>query len=352
MSQIVVLGGGGTGCYIAAELSLRGYSVSLYEEKCWHHENIDGIRQRGGVEMTGLGANGFAQIELITDNLAKALDGCDLVIVSMVAWRHKKLAQDLKPLVKDDMVILFSAGNFGSLLFKQTFGPACKAVVGETMGNMFPCRMIGPGLAISAGGYKPKAVAAFPAQDTEKLIKRVSKYLPCTEAKNVFETALNAPNVVIHLTGALLNTCAVERNPEFALYRDGLSQGVINCQKAVQEEKALVMEAMGYRMVNHTDQMEKLVQYTKYPELDCFRSLAGPSSMHHRYIKEDAIVGNAILLQLGDRLGIPLPTVWALIQIAGAVNQEDYFAQGLKLEELGIVGRTAEEINHYLLTGR
>lgn len=352
MSQIAVLGGGGTGCYIAAELSLRGYRVVLYEEQCWQHENIVGIKQRGGIEMTGLGVNGFAKISLITDDLAQALDNADLIIVSMVAWRHKKLAEDIRPFVKDDAVILFSAGNFGSILVKRVLGPDSKAVVGETMGNMFPCRMLGEGKAISAGKYKPKMVAAFPAQDTARLIERVSKYLPCTEGKNVFEMALNAPNVVIHLAGTLLNTCAVERNPGFALYRDGLSRGVINCQKAVQAEKAKIMEALGYRMINHTDQMERLVQYDKFPELDCFRSLSGPNSMRHRYVREDATVGNSILLQLGERLGISLPTVHALVQIASVVNGEDYFKQGLTLEDLGVTGRTAEEINQYLQTGK
>ena len=344
MAQIAVLGGGGTGCYIAAELSLRGFHVALYEEKEYWHENIDGILERSGVEMTGLGVNGFAKIGEITDDLASALKGCDLVIISMVAWRHKKLAEALKPLV--------TAGNFGSIILKRTFGLDCKTVVGEISGNMFPCRMIGAGKAVAAGMYKSKAVAAFPARDTGILMARYSKFFACTPAKNVFEAALNAPNVVIHLAGSLLNTCSIERNPAFALYKDGLSQGVINCQKAVQAEKQKIMEAMGYQMVIHTAQMERLVQYDKYPEFDCFRSLAGPDCMHHRYVEEDATIGNSILLQLGQRLNIPTPTIRALVQIAGAVNQEDYFARGLKFEDLGITGQTPEEINEYLFSGK
>ena len=70
MAQVAVLGGGGTGCYIAAELKLRGYSVNLYEEAAYWHENIDGIQKRGGVELTGNGLNGFAVLDKITDNLA------------------------------------------------------------------------------------------------------------------------------------------------------------------------------------------------------------------------------------------------------------------------------------------
>ena len=351
MAQVAVLGGGGTGCYISAELTLRGYSVNLYEEKAYWSENIDGILRRGGVKMTGLGLNGFAKLTQITDDLAKAVEGVELILVSMVAWRHKKLAQELKPLVRNDTVIVFSAGNFGSIVFKQVFGPECKAVVGETLGNLFSCRMLGEGVGIAAGRYQAKMVAAFPARDNKRLMERFSQFYDCEEAKNVFETALNAPNVVIHLAGAVLNTCAVERNPNFALYQDGLSAGVLRCQKTVEAEKKRIMDAMGYKMVIHTEHMEHVSQYDKYPELDCFRSLAGPSSMKHRYVVEDATIGDSILMQLGERLGIPTPTVHALVQVAGAINGENYFAKGLKLWDLGITGSTPEEMNGYLFTG-
>ena len=352
MSQVAVLGGGGTGCYIAAELSLRGYSVSLYEAREHWGSNIDGILRRGGVELTGTGVNGFTEIHEITDDLAQAVKDAELIIIAMVAWRHQELANALKPLMRDDMAIVFSAGNFGSIILRRTFGPTCKALLGETQGNMFSCRMVGEGVAVAAGMYQPKFLAAFPAEDNARLMERFSQFYPCYEAKNVFETALNAPNVVIHLAGSLLNTCAVDRNPQFGLYQDGMSQSVLNCQKTIEEEKRAVMEALGYRMVVHTDMMEQIIQYDKFPELNCFRSLKGPDSMHHRYIVEDVTVGNSILLQLGQKLGIPTPTVRSLIQIAGAINRENYFAKGLKLEELGVTGNTPDEINTYLLTGK
>lgn len=351
MAHVAVLGGGGTGCYIAAELALRGYSVNLYEEKTYWHENIDDIVEKGGIELTGLGLNGFATLNLITDDLSEAVKDVELIIVSMVAWRHKKLAEMLSPLVNDETVIVLSAGNFGSIFFKRAFMPECRAVVGETMGNMFSCRMCGNAVAVASGVYSAKTVAAFPAKDTPRLMERFSKFYACQEGKNVFETALNAPNICIHLAGSLLNTAAVERDPGFALYRQGLSQGVINCQRTVEEEKRKIMETMGYKMVIHTDFMDRLVQYDQFPELDCFRNLAGPSNMKHRYVVEDATTGDSILMCLGARLGIPTPTVRALVQIACAVNQDDYFEKGLSLDDLGITGSTPEEINDYLYEG-
>ena len=64
MAQIAVLGGGGTGCYIAAELSLRGFSVALYEEKAYWHENIDGILEQYGDKITVMGGINNQMIDM------------------------------------------------------------------------------------------------------------------------------------------------------------------------------------------------------------------------------------------------------------------------------------------------
>ncbi len=351
MKRIAVLGGGGTGCCLAADLALRGHQVALYEKKEYWHEHIEGIRKRGGIEVGGKGLTGFAKLALITDSLAAALQGSELVFIAMVAWRHNELAQELKPLLKEGDTVVFSAGNFGSIILKRILGLDSGVITGEMMGNIFPCRMLGEGSAVCASPYAPKMIAAFPAVDNKRLCEAYSEVYPCTEAKNVFEAALNAPNVVIHLAGSILNACAVDRDSDFAFYRSGLSESVINCQKAVEAEKARLMEKLGYKMIMHTDYMEKLVQYDKYPEFDCFRDLKGPDSMQHRYVREDATVGDSILMRLGSKLGVEMPTVRALVTIAGAVNNTDYFSTGLTLEELGVTGSTPDEINGYLLTG-
>lgn len=352
MDRIAVLGGGGTGCCMAAAAALRGFDVILYEEKKYWRENIDGIVERGGIEVTGNDLTGFARLFKITDSLEEAIGDVKLILVSMVAWRHQKLANALKPLLQEGQVVVFSAGNFGSIRLKNTLEPKFPIVAGEMMGNIFPCRMVGKGKAVIAFPYAPKKVAAFPAKDTNKMMEELSPVFKCGAAKNVFETALNAPNVVIHLAGSILNTAAIERNPDFSLYADGLSTGVISCQMAVEREKSKIMDKMGYADFNHTDLMKKLVQYDKFPELDLFRSLKGPSSMTHRYIKEDAAIGQSIMINLAELLRIDVPVMKALIKIASAINGVDYRLTGLKLADLGMDGLTTpEQINQFLHLG-
>ena len=352
MKKVAILGGGGTGCCFAAALTLRGFSVTLYEEKKYWNEHIDGILKAGGIEVTGHDVTGFARIANITDNLDEAIRDVDVIFVCMVAWRHMWLAEALKPLVHEGQTIILSAGNFGSIRIKQTFGMDSPVVVGEMLGNIFPCRMIGEGKAIIAFPYGPKKVAAFPARDNDKVVAAMSQFLECSAAKNVFETALNVPNLVNHLAGSILNTCAIDRNPAFALYRDGLSEHVIDVQVAVEKEKEQVINAMGYIMVNHTDLCKLLVQYDKFPEKDAFRSLAGPDSMTHRYISEDASTGQSLIIDLAERLGLDMPVMKALVLLASVVDKRDFQAEGLKLRDLGMDGlNTPDEINEFLYNG-
>lgn len=352
MKRVAVLGGGGTGCCFAAALTLRGFEVCLFETKEYWHEHIDGIMKKGGVEVTGQDVTGMAHIAEITDDLEKAVSGVDTIFVCMVAWRHQWLADSLKPLLKAGQTVILSAGNFGSIRLKRTFGMDSPVVVGEMLGNIFPCRMIGEGKAIIAFPYGPKKVAAFPAKDNEKVVAAMGRYLECSAAKNVFETALNVPNLVCHLAGSVLSTCAIDRNPNFALYADGLSEHVIEVQLAVEREKEQVIQAMGFLMVNHTDLMKLLVQYDKFPEKNDFRFLSGPGSMDHRYIVEDSTVGQSIIIDLAERLGFEMPVMKALVLLASVINHRDFRAEGLKLDDLGMAGlHTAEEINAYLYHG-
>ena len=74
MEKVAVLGGGGTGCTVAADMALKGMNVALYEDERYG-ENLRDIREKGGVIMYGQAANGFAKIGVVTNNLKEAVEG-------------------------------------------------------------------------------------------------------------------------------------------------------------------------------------------------------------------------------------------------------------------------------------
>lgn len=351
MKTVAILGGGGTGCTMAADNTLRGNTVRLWEDARYYHENLADVEQAGGIETSGGIGNAFARISLVTKNMAEAVSGADVILIAALAARHAEIAAELVPLLKTGQAVLFSAGNCGAITLRSVLGQTKDIVVGEMSGNVLPCRIVGKAKVFSAFPYKPKSMSAFPACDTERLLAAVAGVYDGAAIQNVLEGALNSPNVVIHLAGSLLNTCGIDRNPDFKLYTDGLSDHVITVMEAVEAEKVKVMEAMGYTTVLHTPFMRQLVRYDEFPEFDGFRSVAGPSSMDHRYITEDAAFGQRVLCSLAEMLRIDIPVSLALMTLAGTVNGRDYFQSGMTLESLGMGGMDRDRINEYLRTG-
>lgn len=350
MKKITVLGGGGTGLTMAADLTLKGHEVTLYEDSRYQG-NLEDVRNAGGITMQGNAGSGFARISRLTTSLKEAVKGADIILVAMIATRHQELADNLGPLLENGQTVCYSAGSCGTILLRKRIPDHVHVITGEMQGNLYPCRLTGRATVSSALPYMTKKVAAYPARDTDALIAAMEDVYPCEPAKNVMEAAFNSPNLSIHLAGSLLNTCAIEKNPDFCLYNEGISPAVLTCIEQVEAEKKLVMTAMEFDHVSHLGMMKKLSCYGQYPELDAFRMVSGPNAMNHRYIEEDASTGQALMISLAHTLGLRLPCMEALVQLAGVINHKDYLSVGRTLSSLGWDGLTANEINALLFDG-
>lgn len=349
MKKITVMGGGGTGIMMAADLSLQGHEVTLFEIK-EHAEKIEEIKERGFVEITGNAVNGRAKIAHITTDIQEAMEDPEYILIGAMAQRQEEFMDLMLPYLKDDQTVCFSAGNCASIILKNKIKDK-DVLVGEMQGNIYPCRMLPDGKLISAFPYKEKGMSAFPAKDNERYIAAMNEVYPCHAVKNVFEATLNSPNTSIHLAGSLLGTTKMETMEDFRLYRDGICPSLITLIRAVEEEKAKVMEWMGYEIGRAVGQMEALMEYEKHPELTIFRGLEGPTSIHHRYVTEDAHAGNSLLLSLAKQFGIKAPLCEGLIAIASALNQTDFYETGRTTSYFGLSNMGPKEISRYLETG-
>lgn len=349
--RVTVIGGGGTAIFMAAYLTLQGHQVTVCDEE-WHGDKLKAIRDAGnGVDLIGNCGTGHAVIHSITFDAEEALKDAEVVLVSAMAKRHETLADWIVPYLKDGQVVCFSAGNCSSIMLKKKLGDK-KVIVGEMQGNIGPCRLVDTATVTCAFPYAEKPVAAFPAKDNEALVKGLSPVYPCRAVKNVFQAALSSPNVSIHLAGTLLNTSKMETMKEFRLYQDGLSPSVAAVIEAVEDERDLVMDRMGYPRTRAVGQIYALLDYPKHPEVAQFRVLSGPTKgVHDRYVVEDAHAGNSLLASIAKNFGIKTPVVDSLLTLASVLNKEDFYAGGVTLENLGLAGKSAEEINRYLETG-
>ena len=141
--NIAVIGAGGTGMAMAADLTLKGHHVTIFEQPGYHQETTADLLADSTIELTGNAAVGTAHIPRFTQDITEVLEGAELVLVSAVANRHQELAQLMAPYLCDGQTVCFSSGNCASLRLAPLLGGK-KVLVGELQGNIYPCRKIGP----------------------------------------------------------------------------------------------------------------------------------------------------------------------------------------------------------------
>jgi len=362
MERIAVVGGGGTGHAIAAELTLAGLEVIMYEEPRFK-EKIEAILEHGGIELDIAGHQRFAKISRVTTEIEEALEDASIILIAVVALRHEEIAELCASYLRDGQTIIIGPDSGGALVFADILKrKIVKSDVGIAgLGNGFyPCRLVGPAkVMITPSGKtkKPKRIAAFPAKDTNKVLGKLSKLEGIYDfvvGTNVLETALSSSNIVTTVAATLLNAGAIEQSGgEYYIFRQGMTPSVLKCIDAVRRERLALFEALGYTIspTAPSDVLERVARQTEFPELDAFRGQTGPTSMQHRWITEYAPCGLALMVSLGEMIDVPTPVTKALLTLASLMNQTDYLEEGRTVDKLGLNGLSINELNSYLDEG-
>jgi opine dehydrogenase len=278
-----------------------------------------------------------------------------VVIVAVVAQRHGEMAEVCAPHLHSGQTVLITPGNAGSLVFADTLkkrGMKSRPLLAEVEGSLCANRLVGDGEVMILFSIRTKYIAAFPGRETEKAVEALSGLYETRPAANVFEAVLNSPNVDVHLLGSLLNAGAIDRSGgEYCLYRQGITPSVVKAVEALHEEKAGLFRTLGYQDRSKPDLLVKLLQPEGVPELALLRNAAGPSSLRHRYVDEDAYAGISLMVSLGELVNQPLPIARGILALASAINGVDYANTGRTLKNLGLAGLTVEELNRRLESG-
>jgi opine dehydrogenase len=84
---------------------------------------------------------------------------------------------------------------------------------------------------------------------------------------------------------------------------------------------------------------------TGYSSAPGFLGIKAQSQLDHRYLTEDVGYGLVFLTGLGARLGVPTPTMDAVVTIASVVLARDFRSEGARtLASLGLDGLSPEEL--------
>lgn len=367
MAKIAVMGGGGGGQTIAADLTLDGHSVRLFEHPKFA-AGLRAVRKKGGITASGSGRDrDFAKLDLVTTDAKRAVRGADAVIVVVPCFGHGPMSEAILPHLSDGQTVAFLGEGSGSLVFRQTLlkkRKRLKIVYGETNTLPYLTRISGPAQVTLMRKRGGTLAAAFPAKDNKRFVGTLQELWPYIEpATHVFETVLINFNAIDHVSACLFNAGAIEGGTmPFLLWGQGATPSVVRCIEAVDEETLALRKALGckdfstYKEFLYRQGMVENRQRTTYDAIH--RGLGGkgtyqcgPNGLKFRYVTEDVPYALVLLSDIGGLLGIPTPMNDALITVASVMNGDDYRSWGRTLKSLGLGRLTKRNVRGFLRTG-
>jgi len=359
--KYTVIGAGNGGKAMAAHMALMGKEVTLYNRT---YANIEVIAERGGIDLDNPGGlDGFGRLAKVTDNMEVALDGADLIMVVVPSSAHHDIAQAMTPYLQDDQIVLLHPGRTcGAIEFDQTLrqsGCTAKPIIAEAETFIFASRSEGPSQARIFRIKESVPLAALPATANQKVLEAVHTVYPqYISGGNVLKTGLNNMGAVFHPTIALLNAGWIETtHGDFQFYIDGVSPSVARLLEAVDRERCTVASSLGIRArtglewlamaydARGTDLFEAIHNQTGY------YGIKAPATLQHRYIFEEVPMSLVPIAALGQRYGVSVRAIDAIIRLACIVHNTDYWRKGRTLDRLGIADLSVEELTRYVETG-
>lgn len=358
---IAVLGGGHGARTVAADMSLAGHEVRLFEFERFH-ENVAAIFEGRKIAISGKARTGTATLALATHDLAKAIRDTDMILMIVPALYHRVYAEALAPLLRDGQSVVLIPGTFGSLEFVaeiRTRGCRAKVTVSELDTLPYATRITEPSSVNVYHALPVFGVGVFPSVKTPGVLRVLKDLYPGIGAfRDVLEAGLSNCNPVIHPLGVLMNAGRIEyARGEFWYYEEGITPSTARAMEALDEERLALGRKLDLRLAKQADALHA-VGYG--PKGDLWETLKGskgltpikgPTSLANRYVTEDIPIGLVCWSQLGDLLGVSTPLMRATVEIGIAISGVDYWANGRTVARCGLAGMNARALREYARTG-
>lgn len=356
--RIAVIGAGNGGQSIAGYLALNGYETSLYDIDI---KKMDILKQKGGIEMTGR-IKGFGKIDCITTDIAKAVKGAEIVMVTTVANAHAAVARSIAPYIEEGQVIILNPGRTcGALVFKQTLvqsGCNKRYYLGEAQTLVYACRVINDGKVNVIGIKDEVFLAGLPAFDTEYILDKITPIYPCfKKADNVLRTSLENIGAMFHPCVCMFNAATIERQDEFWFYRDMTDQ-VARFIEKFDMERLAVGKAYGVELLSVTEWIKFAYKDTKGDTLcermrnnPAYHDIKAPGTIFTRQLTEDIPTGVLPIMELGKAVGVEVPLLTSMVSTIEALLDMDLHTNGRSLKNLGLEGKSKDEILSFITNG-
>ena len=353
--KISIIGAGNGGQSIAGYLSMRGYEVSLYDIDI---ERIRELQAKGGIKMEGR-IEGFGRVCCITTDIAEAVRGADIIMVTTVANAHRAVAKSIAPFVEEEQMIILNPGRTcGALVFKQSLtenGCTKHYYLGEAQTLVYACRVIENGHVNVIGIKDEVLLSGLPAADTDYILSKLNPIFPCfMKADNTLRTSLENIGAMFHPCVLLFNAATIERNDVFWFYRDMTEQVAAFIEK-FDVERLAVGRAYGVELLSVREWIKFAYKDTVGDTLcermrnnPAYHDIKSPSTIFTRQLTEDIPTGVLPILELGRAAGVETPLLQSMVTICEALLNMDLHTNGRSLKNLGLEGMNKDDILNYI----
>lgn len=391
---IAVLGAGAVGKAMAADCALGGAKVRICDLEPFAKQTLFGVKERGikfygdQLNLYGFERSGMAVFDRVTTDVAEAVEGAGIIIVTTPAIGHKPFFQQLIPALEDGMVIHIYPDNYGSLVLRKMMreaGCTKNIIVGGWSSSTYGSRVdIKGGVVLPSVRAYYRAItlrgASLPSTDQADFLES-TKYMPSMDAvthgdgpvggDTVMDIGFSNVNPVLHCPGTILGVGVMENfgvifgedKYKYSIYSHAYCPSISQVQYSFYQEQCKLAKAMGVGI----QEFEKNQFFSRENILGCeymgmdyvipfdqqdpIQFGTGPFTMDNRYITEDVPVGCHVYHELGKRFGIRTPVIDSMINLASAILERDFYEEGYTLDYLGLGHMTNEEMLKYLHEG-
>lgn len=333
--NITIVGCGNAGLIHAAKLLENGNCQVgiLKTSNNFNDEFFNVISQEGGYNVkdeTNGGNRFFVKPAFITRDVEKAISFADIIIVMTTTSQHEFVAQKIAPYVRDGQIIILVPGYMGSLIFKKYIHK--DIVYSEWETTAYNGRVV-DSMYVRITFYNPRnAISVLPASKTEEVLGILSKYFTNTKyaRKNILESALHNPNMIVHPIGILFSASRIEYSKgEFWMYKEAFTPSVVNVIKAFDKQKNRILEAFDCEALDYFEAAKwRNEENLNIDAMTVFHSFAdssnkGPSFINHRYLNEDVPMGLGLFISIGKIVGVDTSVQEAIMSLASALLNKD-----------------------------
>lgn len=355
--KVAVLGSGNGACAIAFEWARAGHDVHMFDFPQFDKQ-IKAINKAGGITCTGE-MEGFQPLEYAGHDIEICVKDAELVFAVGPAYSTEPFGKACKPYARPGQIFVVCPSScLGSIVFKNALGVELNddsIVVADTHTLPYAVRIAEDGRVEIynrlKAGYKMATLPRSKSDMVYDLLKSV--HTGIEKAENVLETCLLNANPVLHPCITTLNAARVEGPGDFLFYEEGITHGVGNLLKAIDDERIEIGTKLGLAIERdpeiglrqgymYDDSYDK--GYSLAPG---FKGIKAQTQLDYRYYNEDAGFGLVLWLDIADKLGVDVPNMRAMLQIVSSIMDRDYKVEGSRtLEKIGLGNYTVEELKN------